>query len=66
MLEYIITFIIFIMVFSFSIYIVQVIAVIIDLWMGDYSIFSRKQTKLMFIPFGFIPILIEKYKEKGE
>lgn len=56
----------FILVFSFSIYIIQVIAVIIDLCMGDYSIFSKKQTKLMFIPFGFIPILVEKYKNKGE
>lgn len=66
MLEYIIAFIIFIMVFSFSIYIVQVIAIIIDLCMRDYSIFSKKQTKFMFIPFGFILILVEKYRNKGE
>ena len=46
--------IVLIIVFSFSVYIAQIFFVIIDLCMGRYSILSKKQIKMMLIPFGFI------------
>ena len=53
-------------IFLVVLYCGQIMLVIMDLAMGKVGELSKKQIRLLLIPLSFIPILVEKYKERGE